>query len=111
METSSRSGINGANDRRERHTDELYANDQKVRDATPLEEITAAIPQPRTPPMRIVTTVMEGYADRLALGERAKELATDPATGLTSLRAKIMKNPDSSDTTSSSAAFAQAPTV
>ena len=60
--------------------------DQQVRDAVPLEEITAAIRQPGTSITRIVATVMEGYADRPALGERAKELATDPATGLTSLR-------------------------
>jgi hypothetical protein len=86
MATSSRSGINGANGRRERRTAELYANDQQVRGAIPLEE-TAAIRQQGTLPMRIVATVMEGYADRPALGERVKELATDPATGLTSLRA------------------------
>lgn len=86
MATSSRSKINGANDRRERRTAELYVNDQQVRDSIPLEETTAAIRQQGTPPMRIVATVMECYADRPALGERAKKLATDPATGLTSLR-------------------------
>jgi fatty acid CoA ligase FadD9 len=86
MATSSRSEINGANDRRQRRIAELYANDQQVRDAIPLEEITAAIRQPGMPILRIVAAVMEGYADRPALGERAKELATDPATGRASLR-------------------------
>lgn len=33
-----------------------------------------------------VAAVMEGYADRPALGERAREAVTDPATGRTSLR-------------------------
>jgi fatty acid CoA ligase FadD9 len=64
----------------------LYANDQQVRDAIPREEITAAIRQPGTTIARIVATVMEGYADRPALGERATELITDPTTGRTSLR-------------------------
>jgi fatty acid CoA ligase FadD9 len=70
--------MNGSNDRRQRRTAELYANDLQVRDAIPLEEITAAIRQPGMPILRIVAAVMEGYADRPALGERAKELATDP---------------------------------
>ena len=58
MATSSRSKINGANDRRKRHTTELYANDQQVRDAILLEKITAAMRQHETPPMGIVATVM-----------------------------------------------------
>ncbi|MFF5859135.1 carboxylic acid reductase [Streptomyces sp. NPDC012751] len=36
--------------------------------------------------LRAVTAVMEGYADRPALGERAREPVTDPATGRTDLR-------------------------
>jgi fatty acid CoA ligase FadD9 len=64
----------------------LYANDQQVRDAIPREEITAAIRKPGTTIARIVATVMEGYAERPALGERTTELITDPATGRTSLR-------------------------
>ena len=86
MVTGTQSEIVGGDDREERHAAELYASDQQVRDAVPLEEITAAIRQPGTPITRLVATVMEGYADRPALGERATELVTDPATGRTSLR-------------------------
>jgi fatty acid CoA ligase FadD9 len=78
--------IVGGDDREERHAAELYANDQQVRDAMPIAEITAAIRQPGTPITRIVATVMEVYADRPALGQRATELVTDPVTGRTSLR-------------------------
>jgi fatty acid CoA ligase FadD9 len=86
MATSSQSEINGVDDRQERRTAVLYANDQQVRDAQPLEAVSEAIRQPGLPLAGIVATVMEGYADRPALGERVKELTTDPATGRTSLR-------------------------
>jgi fatty acid CoA ligase FadD9 len=84
--TGTRSATDGTDGRRDRRIAAWYANDQQVRDAIPREEITAAIRQPGTTIARIVATVMEGYADRPALGERAKELITDPATGRTSLR-------------------------
>ena len=86
MVTGTQSGIDAADDREERRLAELCASDQQVRDAVPLDEITAATRRPGTPAVRIVATVMVGYADRPALGERAKELVTDPVTGVTSLR-------------------------
>ncbi|HYZ54361.1 MAG TPA: carboxylic acid reductase, partial [Streptosporangiaceae bacterium] len=86
MATGGQSEIDGADDWQERRVAELCASDQQVRDARPIAEITAAIRQPGTPITRIVATVMEGYADRPALRERATELATDPVTGRTSLR-------------------------
>ncbi|HEY4021523.1 MAG TPA: carboxylic acid reductase, partial [Pseudonocardiaceae bacterium] len=84
--TGSGPEINRADVRYERRLTELCANDQQVRDAVPLEAVTAAIHRPGTPLVRMVAAVMEGYADRPALGERAKELITDPVTGRVSLR-------------------------
>jgi fatty acid CoA ligase FadD9 len=80
------STANQLDDRQARRVAELRATDQEVRDATPVVEITAAIRQPGTPLARIVATVMDGYADRPALGERATKLVTDPTTGRKSLQ-------------------------
>ncbi|HEY4460844.1 MAG TPA: carboxylic acid reductase, partial [Pseudonocardiaceae bacterium] len=86
MATSSKAEINSVDDRMERRASELSISDPQIRDATPLATVTEAIRQPGMSLTGIVATVMEGYADRPALGERAKELTTDPATGRTSLR-------------------------
>ena len=61
-------------------------DDPQVRDARPSEAIAAAL---RRPGMRLsqkVAMVMEGYADRPALGQRKRELVTDTKTGRKSLR-------------------------
>jgi fatty acid CoA ligase FadD9 len=65
---------------------DLYATDQQFADARPNEAITAAINGPEVCLPELVRTVMEGYADRPALGQRAVHLATDPNTGRTSLQ-------------------------
>jgi fatty acid CoA ligase FadD9 len=62
------------------------ANDTQFRDGRPMEAITAAIQQPGMRLSQIVATVMEGYADRPALGQRTHELTTDAVTGRTSVR-------------------------
>ena len=59
----------------------LLANDAQFRAAQPLPHIQAAIAQPGLPLSHILATVMEGYADRPALGQRAHEPIADPATG------------------------------
>ncbi|WP_435591420.1 carboxylic acid reductase [Nocardia sp. bgisy118] len=59
----------------------LYAEHRQIRDAAPTREISALIRQPGTRLPRIVETVMTGYAERPALGQRAVELSTDPRTG------------------------------
>ncbi|MFG2226520.1 carboxylic acid reductase [Streptomyces sp. NPDC048644] len=64
----------------------LYATDPQFRDAAPLDAVTEAIRRPPLPLADLVATVMEGYADRPALGERATEAVTDPDTGRTTLR-------------------------
>ena len=63
---------------------DLYANDQQFADARPNEEITAAINQPGLRMPELVRTVMEGYADRPALGQRAVHFVIDRETGRTS---------------------------
>ena len=65
---------------------DLFANDRQFRDAAPLADIQAAVERPGLPLSRVVAIVMEGYADRPALGQRARELITDSATGRRTLR-------------------------
>ncbi|MEV7748975.1 carboxylic acid reductase [Streptomyces griseofuscus] len=64
----------------------LYATDAQFCDTAPLDTVTAAIRRPGLPLAALVATVMEAYADRPALGERATEPFTDPETGRTTLR-------------------------
>jgi len=65
---------------------DLLANDRQFRAAAPHADVQAAIEHPGLPLSRIVATVMEGYADRPALGQRAREPVTDSATGRRLLR-------------------------
>ncbi|MFE7528580.1 carboxylic acid reductase [Kitasatospora sp. NPDC057542] len=71
--------------RESRRTAELYATDQQVRDAAPLHAVATAIRRPGRSLAAIAAGVMDAYADRPALGERAREPSTDPATSRTSL--------------------------
>jgi fatty acid CoA ligase FadD9 len=64
---------------------DLYANDRQFADAGPSEAVTAAVEQPGLRLAQIMRTVMEGYADRPALGQRAVRFVADPQTGRTSL--------------------------
>ncbi|MEX2984267.1 carboxylic acid reductase [Streptomyces sp. C36] len=72
--------------RTDRRSVRLYATDAQFRDAAPLDAVTEAIRRPGLPLADLVATVMEAYADRPALGERATEPVTDPETGRTTLR-------------------------
>ena len=65
---------------------DLYESDQQFRDAKPLAAVSVAIRQPGLRLWQIVQVVMEGYAGRPALGQRAVEFATDPVTGRTAIR-------------------------
>src|ERR1700759_1563580 len=60
---------------------DLYANDRRFAAARPSEAISAAIGQPGLRLPQIVRTVMEGYADRPALAQRAVLFVKDPQTG------------------------------
>ena len=69
-----------------RRTAALLQAEPMLQDTMARPEIVEAITQPGTRLGEIVTRVMEGYADRPALGRRAYELATDEATGRRSMR-------------------------
>lgn len=75
--------LDARTDRRNAH---LSATDAQFRDTVPLDAVTEAIRRPGLPLAALVATVMKGYADRPALGERATEPVTDPETGRTTLR-------------------------
>jgi fatty acid CoA ligase FadD9 len=67
-----------------RRIEHLYASDSQFAAARPSDAIAAAIGQPGLALRQIIQTVMEGYADRPALGQRAVEFVEDPGTGRTS---------------------------
>ncbi|MHC9296357.1 carboxylic acid reductase [Mycobacterium sp. LTG2003] len=62
---------------------ELTVSDPQFAAATPDESVTAAVDKPGLRLPQIVQTVLKGYSDRPALGERAVEFVVDPATGRT----------------------------
>ncbi|WP_328606797.1 carboxylic acid reductase [Amycolatopsis sp. NBC_00345] len=64
---------------------QLYATDSQFADARPIEAVTEASEQPGLRLPQIVQTLMDGYADRPALGQRATRLVEDPQTGRTAL--------------------------
>jgi fatty acid CoA ligase FadD9 len=67
-------------DRLRRRIQDLYATDSQFACARPDDEITAAASRPELRLSQVAQIVMEGYADRPALGQRAMELVNDPGT-------------------------------
>jgi fatty acid CoA ligase FadD9 len=67
-----------------RRISDLYATDEQFADARPSEAVAQAIESPELRVPHVVQTVIDGYADRPALGQRAVEFVTDPLTGRTS---------------------------
>ena len=59
----------------------LYADDEQFRSATPDLPLQEAARRPGLRLPQILEMFVEGYADRPALGWRARSLTTDPATG------------------------------
>jgi fatty acid CoA ligase FadD9 len=70
--------------RLERRISEMYAMDRQFADARPSDRIRRAIESPGMGLSSIVQTILDGYADRPALGQRALRFVTDPSTGRTS---------------------------
>jgi fatty acid CoA ligase FadD9 len=64
---------------------DLSAIDPQLAAAKPSEEITTAIAQPGLGLPEMIQTVMDGYAERPALGQRAFQFICDPITGRTTL--------------------------
>jgi len=73
-------------ERRAKRLARLRAEDSQFRDSWPLEAVAAAKRQPGLRLAQVVKIVMEGYAERPALGQRARELVTDPSSGRTTVR-------------------------
>jgi fatty acid CoA ligase FadD9 len=67
-----------------RRISDLYVTDQQFADARPSESVAHAIEAPELRLPQVVQAVIDGYADRPALGQRAVDLVTDPSTGRTS---------------------------
>jgi fatty acid CoA ligase FadD9 len=73
-------------ERLERRIAELSAIDPQFAAARPSPAVAAALEQPALRLSQIIQTVLEGYADRPALAQRAVEFVKDPQTGRTSLK-------------------------
>ncbi|MCX2712944.1 carboxylic acid reductase [Mycolicibacterium sp. J2] len=70
-------------ERFQRRLNHLYDTDPQFAAAAPSDEVMAAVDQPGLRLPAVVKTVLQGYDDRPALGQRAIEFVTDPATGRT----------------------------
>ncbi len=70
----------------ERRAEELAAGDPEFAAARPDAEVAAAIEAAGTRFVDVTKAVLEGYADRPALAQRAFELVNDPQTGRTSAK-------------------------
>ena len=66
--------------------EKLLAEDKQFIATLPSPAVIAAKTKPGLRVAQIVQIVMEGYADRPAIGQRAHEITTDPKSGRTSLR-------------------------
>src|SRR6476620_10312886 len=65
---------------------DLYANDEQFRNARPNPAVIEAAGAPGLRLTEVLQTLVDGYADRPALGHRTSKLVTDAATGRTSTR-------------------------
>src|SRR5882757_9273583 len=92
MKTDFREGDPAANissgnvDRVARRVADLLANDAQFRGAEPKPLVVAAARRPGLRLALALHTLVEGYADRPALGQRARELAVEAGTGRTVAR-------------------------
>ncbi|WP_405163527.1 carboxylic acid reductase [Nocardia sp. NBC_01499] len=73
--------IDPREERLARRIADLHANDPQFVAALPNEAVTEALDQPDLRLPQILRTVLEGYADRPALGQRAVRFDEDPKTG------------------------------
>ncbi|ORB27708.1 carboxylic acid reductase [Mycolicibacterium parafortuitum] len=67
----------------ERRTADLLAHDPQFAAAAPSPAVTAAIEEPGIRLPEVIQTVLDGYADRPALAQRAVRYVTDPLDGRT----------------------------
>jgi fatty acid CoA ligase FadD9 len=69
-----------------RRRERLYAVDEQFRDTRPDDAVAEAARRPGLRIAEVKATVMEGYAGRPALGERAHDVLTDPETRQSRIR-------------------------
>jgi fatty acid CoA ligase FadD9 len=69
--------------RLEHRIEDLTANDPQFAAARPDPAVVEALEQPGLRLPQIIATVLDGYADRPALGQRVVEFVKDPKTGRT----------------------------
>ena len=69
-----------------RRRERLYLDDEQFRITKPDEQVAAAARAPGLRIAEVMATVLQGYSSRPALGQRAREIVTDPATGRSTLR-------------------------
>src|SRR5437763_10883309 len=74
-----------AEERLARRVDDLTANDAQFAAARPDPAVAEALDQPGLRLPQIIQTVLDGYAERPALGQRVVEFVKDPKTGRTTL--------------------------
>ncbi|MGB7869592.1 MAG: AMP-binding protein, partial [Mycobacterium sp.] len=72
-----------AQERLTRRIQALYASDPQFAAARPDEAVSAAMERPGLRLSQLVQTVIDGYANRPALGQRAVQFVKDPGTGRT----------------------------
>ncbi len=65
---------------------QMLADDEQFRNAMPDAAVREAARAPGLRLPQVLETLVQGYADRPALGWRARSLTTDPATGRTTAR-------------------------
>ena len=73
-------------DRVTRRRERLYAEDEQFRITKPDEHIAAATRVRGQRIAEVMAKVLQGYSDRPALGQRVREIVTDPASGRSTLR-------------------------
>src|SRR5262245_61257699 len=87
LDESNRAELGGTQEERvARRVAALFDTDAQFRAAAPIPEVVEAACMPGLRLIQVLETIVEGYADRPALGERARELVTDAGTGRTSVR-------------------------
>ncbi|MFE9577898.1 carboxylic acid reductase [Nocardia sp. NPDC006044] len=78
--------VGSRDERLQRRIAQLFADDEQVKAARPIEAVAAAMREPGRRMSEVVATAMAGYADRPAVGQRAFEVVADDTTGATSVR-------------------------
>ncbi|KAA8889273.1 carboxylic acid reductase [Nocardia colli] len=78
--------VGSRDERLQRRIAQLFADDEQIKAARPIEAVAAAMREPEKRMTEVVATAMAGYADRPAVGQRAFEVVTDEVTGASSVR-------------------------